>query len=143
MISRYDAINRQLQLIKMFAWPFEWKSGELKIPTHIRILHVEQEVNGDDTLAIESVLECDVRRQTLLQQEKDISEKLQLDEFKNDTNLCAELQKVYIDLEAIEADKAVSKAAKILSGLGFSSNDQKKPTKGLSKNHRLFPVNLL
>jgi len=91
---------------------------------------VEQEVNGDDTIAIDSVLECDVRRQDLLNKEKEISEKLQLEENKNDPNLCAEMQRVYADLETIEADKAVSRAAKILSGLGFSPSDQKKPTKG-------------
>lgn len=105
-------------------------SAQLKIPSHIRILHVEQEVNGDDTLAIDSVLECDTRRQELLRREKEINEKLHLDEYKNDTSLSSEIQKIYADLEAIEADKAVSRAAKILSGLGFSSSDQKKPTKG-------------
>lgn len=105
-------------------------SGQLKIPSHIRILHVEQEVTGDDTLAIDSVLECDVRRQNLLNKEKELNEKLHLDEFKNDANLSSELQKVYAELEAIEADKAVPRAAKILSGLGFNPVDQKKPTKG-------------
>jgi len=39
-------------------------------------LHVEQEVHGDDTLAIDSVLECDTRRQDLLNKEKELNEKL-------------------------------------------------------------------
>lgn len=52
-------------------------SGNLKIPSHIRILHVEQEVVGDDTLAINSVLECDIKRQQLLQKEKELNERLQ------------------------------------------------------------------
>lgn len=94
---------------------------------------MEQEVNGDDTLAIDSVLECDTRRHDLLVREKELSEKAHLDEFKNDANLMAELNKVYADLEAIEADKAVSRAAKILSGLGFSPSDQKKKTRGKLK----------
>ena len=33
--------------------------GQLKIASHISVLHVEQEVVGDDTLAINSVLEAD------------------------------------------------------------------------------------
>lgn len=97
-------------------------------------------MNGDETLAIDSVLECDTRRQDLLRREKEISEKLQLDEFKSDSALCSEMQKIYADLETIEADKAVSRAAKILSGLGFSPSDQKKPTKGCINIVKLFFV---
>ena len=37
-------------------------SRELFIPTHISILHVEQEVRGDDTLAVDSVLQADTLR---------------------------------------------------------------------------------
>jgi hypothetical protein len=55
---------------------FKTKSGQLKIASHIRILHVEQEVHGDDTLAIESVLQCDIKRQYLLDREKELTEKL-------------------------------------------------------------------
>ncbi len=51
-------------------------SGQLKIASHIRILHVEQEVTGDDTLAIDSVLECDIKRQDLLKKEKELTEKI-------------------------------------------------------------------
>ena len=43
--------------------------------------------------------------------------------------LSEQLSKVYIELESIEADKAPSRAAKILCGLGFSPADQKKKTK--------------
>ena len=54
-------------------------SGQLKIPSHIRVLHVEQEVVGDETLAINSVLECDIRRQDLLAKEKQLVERLQIE----------------------------------------------------------------
>lgn len=46
---------------------------QLKIPSHISILHVEQEVVGDDTLALDSVLQCDTVRETLLKREKEIT----------------------------------------------------------------------
>lgn len=132
---RYCLIGRngigKTTLLKMIS------SGELKIPSHIRILHVEQEVHGDETLAIESVLECDVRRKELLDKEKELSEKMHLEENKNNPNLSAELQKVYIELEAIEADKAVSRAAKILSGLGFGPSDQRRATKEFSGGWRM------
>lgn len=42
---------------------------ELAIPTHISILHVEQEISGDDTSAIQAVLDADVWRKHLLAQQ--------------------------------------------------------------------------
>jgi ATPase subunit of ABC transporter with duplicated ATPase domains len=50
-------------------------------------------------------------------------------ENKADAKLTKELARVYAELEACDADKAPSRAAKILSGLGFSTEDQKKKTK--------------
>ncbi|GFX06018.1 ATP-binding cassette sub-family F member 3 [Trichonephila clavipes] len=41
-------------------------SGQLKISNHLSILHVEQEVVGNDTIALDSVLECDEKRQGLI-----------------------------------------------------------------------------
>ena len=41
-------------------------SGDLKIPSHISILNVEQEVVGDETEAVDIVLECDLERHDLL-----------------------------------------------------------------------------
>lgn len=48
-------------------------SGQLRIPSHISVLHVEQEVVGDDTPALESVLQCDALREELLSKEREIS----------------------------------------------------------------------
>jgi ATP-binding cassette subfamily F protein 3 len=125
---RYCLIGRngigKTTLLKMIS------SHQLKIASHIRILHVEQEVHGDDTLAIDSVLECDFKRNELLTKERELNEKLNSSEFKIDQHLLnQELSLVYADLEAIEADKAPSRAAKILCGLGFSPSDQHKKTK--------------
>lgn len=39
---------------------------ELNIPNYITILHVEQEVTGDDTPALQAVLEADVWRTYLM-----------------------------------------------------------------------------
>ena len=84
MISRYQIKYVELKILSnmllktLFYYNKIW-SGQLKIPSHIRILHVEQEVNGDETLAIESVLECDIRRQELLAKEKELNEKLHLE----------------------------------------------------------------
>ena len=46
------------------------------IPGHLSILHVEQEVVGDETLALQSVLESDTVRESLLAEEISINKKL-------------------------------------------------------------------
>ena len=48
---------------------------ELQLPTNVSILHVEQEVEGDATLAVDSVLQCDTEREALLQRERELLEK--------------------------------------------------------------------
>lgn len=48
-------------------------SKQLAIPSHISVLHVEQEVTGDDTTALESVLESDTVRTQLLKEEKELT----------------------------------------------------------------------
>jgi ATP-binding cassette, subfamily F, member 3 len=53
-------------------------SRSLVLPSHLRILHVEQEIEGSDTLALQSVLECDERRNNLLNEEKELNKKLQI-----------------------------------------------------------------
>merc|ERR1712071_524160 len=97
-------------------------SGQLRIPSHISILHVEQEVVGDETPALQSVLECDFKREGLLKEERELS---------------VRLTQVYVDLEAIDADKAPARAAQILAGLGFSPEQQTKPTKQFSGGWRM------
>lgn len=83
----------------------------LVIPKHISILFVEQEVIGDDTSALEAVLESDEVRCSLLKEEKELLN-------STDENAAARLQEIYNQLQAIEADKAPGRAAKILVGLG-------------------------
>ncbi|XP_054159476.1 ATP-binding cassette sub-family F member 3-like [Oppia nitens] len=104
----------------------------LMIPSHISILHVEQEVIGDDTKAIESVLECDFQRHELLKEEK------QLSLLSEPTPEQVErLSEVYQHLTAIEADKAPAKASIILSGLGFTHEMQQRATKTFSGGWRM------
>ena len=49
---------------------------ELHIPHYVSVLHVEQEVAGDNTLAVDSVLECDSVRTELLNEEKNLTSAL-------------------------------------------------------------------
>lgn len=101
---------------------------QLQIPSHISILHVEQEVVGDETLAIASVLECDEKLNELWRLEKELSK---------DPSKSAELTEVYHQLQLIEADKAPSRASIILHGLGFNKQMQAAATKTFSGGWRM------
>ncbi|XP_046678265.1 ATP-binding cassette sub-family F member 3 [Homalodisca vitripennis] len=110
-------------------------SGQLRIPSHVSILHVEQEVVGDDTPALQSVLECDLARETLLRREQEIS--AAINSGNTDPNLNTELTEVYSQLTAMEADKAPARASVILAGLGFTSEMQQRKTKQFSGGWRM------
>ncbi|CAH1772874.1 unnamed protein product [Owenia fusiformis] len=115
-------------------------SGILKIPACISILHVEQEVVGDDTLAIQSVLEADEHREALIKEEKEINATLNAAGSKrarSDSKLSGRLAEIYQEMEDIEADKAPGRAAVILIGLGFSDQDQQRTTKEFSGGWRM------
>lgn len=108
---------------------------QLKIPSHVSILHVEQEVHGDETRALDSVLECDFVRNDLLKREKEITTAIQAG--SNDQHLSTELSEVYAQLQNIEADKAPAKASIILNGLGFTKDMQCRATKTFSGGWRM------
>lgn len=113
-------------------------SGHLKIPSHISVLHVEQEVIGDDTLALESVLECDELRHSLLKEEKALTAAIAIAKSgQDDPTLGQRLSQVYAELQAIDADSAPARASVILAGLGFSPVMQRRATREFSGGWRM------
>ncbi|KAJ3103751.1 hypothetical protein HDU96_009158 [Phlyctochytrium bullatum] len=114
-------------------------SGDLKTPSHIRVLHVEQEIAGDDTPAIVSVLQADTEREALLTEEKTINARLQKTSISAEeaSALSERLKQVYAKLEEMESDKAESKASSILHGLGFTPEQQKAATRTFSGGWRM------
>merc|ERR1712106_147965 len=107
----------------------------LRIPAHLTVLHVEQEVVGDETSALESVLECDSVRHNLLSEEKSTNQRIA--DGETDTSLSTRLSEIYAELQAIEADKAPAKASVILNGLGFDPEMQGRKTKEFSGGWRM------
>lgn len=126
---------------------------ELNVPKHISILHVEQELRGDDNTALQSVLDADVWRKQLLGEEAKINERLQeieklRTEFEEDSlevkkldnereDLDNHLEQISEKLVDMESDKAEARAASILYGLGFSTEAQHKETKSFSGGWRM------
>ncbi|KAJ9627658.1 ATP-binding cassette, regulator of translational elongation [Taxawa tesnikishii (nom. ined.)] len=126
---------------------------EVAIPTHISILHVEQEITGDDTPALQAVLDADVWRKHLLREQDKITRELaeleaerssmadtsgeaaKLDKQKEGLDIT--LGDIQSRLAEMEADKAESRAASILAGLGFSPERQQFATKTFSGGWRM------
>ncbi|KAI8902402.1 P-loop containing nucleoside triphosphate hydrolase protein [Globomyces pollinis-pini] len=116
-------------------------NGELYVPPHIRVLHVEQEfqIIGDDTPALTSVLQADVEREKLLEEERTINIKLNKasTSVEESAELSQRMKVVYQRLEDIESDKAESKASAILNGLGFTPAQHQAATKTFSGGWRM------
>ncbi|EIW66575.1 hypothetical protein TREMEDRAFT_70139 [Tremella mesenterica DSM 1558] len=120
---------------------------EVPIPTHISVLYVEQEIIGDDTTALESVLQADVWRHKLMTEEKELNAQLEVLEKAtadgdagNDTekdDLAGRLGDVQKKLIEMEAETGPARASLLLAGLGFSEVDQKMPTRSFSGGWRM------
>ncbi|KAJ1070617.1 hypothetical protein K5549_003596 [Capra hircus] len=99
---RYGLVGRnglgKTTLLKMLA------TRSLRVPAHISLLHVEQEVAGDDTPALQSVLESDTVREDLLRRERELN--AQIAAGRAEGSQAAQLAEIYAKLEEIEADKA-------------------------------------
>ncbi|XP_062408920.1 ATP-binding cassette sub-family F member 3 [Sardina pilchardus] len=130
---RYGLVGRnglgKTTLLKMLA------SRSLRVPPHISILHVEQEVAGDDTPALQSVLESDTVREGLLTEERTLNARIA--NGLADGMESVRLSEIYVRLEEIEADKAPAKASVILAGLGFTAKMQQQTTKEFSGGWRM------
>ena len=118
---------------------------------------MEQEIVGDETTALDSVLAADVWRHKLTQEEADLNKQLEslekkppvvngdgpapetepkaLEAEKDELSVrLGEVQKKLVD---IEAETGPARAGLLLAGLGFSDVDQKLPTKSFSGGWRM------
>ncbi|ERM95172.1 hypothetical protein AMTRI_Chr07g81820 [Amborella trichopoda] len=120
------------------------------IPKNCQILHVEQEVAGDDTSALQCVLNSDIERVQLLEEEARLLSQQRDAEAEATTKdngaihgengrdaVSERLQQIYKRLEMIDAYSAESRAASILAGLSFTPEMQRKPTRAFSGGWRM------
>ncbi|EOA33676.1 hypothetical protein CARUB_v10019860mg, partial [Capsella rubella] len=119
------------------------------IPTNCQILHVEQEVVGDKTTALQCVLNTDVERTKLLEEEiqilakqREMEEPTAKDGMPTKDTIEADLmsqrlEEIYKRLDAIDAYTAEARAASILAGLSFTPEMQKKATNTFSGGWRM------
>jgi ATP-binding cassette subfamily F protein 1 len=105
-------------LLKMIA------SRDLILPPRVDFLYVEQEVQADDTPAVDAVLKADKVRWNLLEEEKTLT--AAIDNGEEDAKKFDRLQEVLDELNTIGASSAEAKARRILFGLGFDMEMQTK-----------------
>lgn len=104
-------------------------SRDIPIPQHIDIFHLKNEMEASDKTALECVMEVDEERMRL---EAEAAELTKLGDEGSDR-----LMDVFERLEDLDADKAETRAAEILSGLGFTPSMQLKKTKDFSGGWRM------
>ena len=98
-------------------------TGDVKIPRDWILAHVAQEAPADERPAIEHVLDGDAEW-------RDLEQKIQNPEHPRYT-------KFYSRYEEIDGYSARSRAAQLLSGLGFKPQDIEKPAKEFSGGWRV------
>ncbi len=103
---------------------FPSETGSITLPKNTRIGQVAQEAPGTEEPLIDIVLKADVERTALLAEEK----------TAKDPNRIAE---IHMRLADIDAHSAESRAATILSGLGFDEAAQKRPASSFSGGWRM------
>ncbi len=110
-------------LFKLILGELNHGSGEIGVPKAARIGSVDQEHPATPVSLLDTVLAADVERATLLDQ---------LDKAEPEA-----LGDIYNRLIEIDADRAPSRAAEILAGLGFSNADLARPMAEFSGGWRM------
>ena len=111
-------------LLKLITGELHADMGEVLVPGSWRIGSVAQEAPAGPVSLLDTVLAADPERLALLERA----------EHETDAH---ELGEIHTRLEAINAYSAPARAAGILSGLGFSAEDQKRPCSEFSGGWRM------
>lgn len=114
---------------------------EVKIPSEIDLLYVEQEVNASDTKTVfQTVIEANEERNNLIHQYNEILKKIEI-EIESDQDESDELIESYNDiltkLQQAGVDKDESHVRQMLYGLGFDKKHQDMTTNEFSGGWRM------
>ena len=106
----------------------------MALPPNIDVLLCKQEVQADETCALDILLKADTKRTSLLEEQKHLQTQM---ETSSDPQIQARLRQVDEELIAIKADAAEPKARRILIGLGFDTEGILRPSKSFSGGWRM------
>ncbi|MCR5880523.1 ABC-F family ATP-binding cassette domain-containing protein [Phenylobacterium sp. J367] len=110
-------------LFKLILGQLVLGSGEIGLPRQARIGSVDQEHPATPVPLLDTVLAADLERSSLL--------------ARLETAAPEELGDIYTRLIEIDADRAPSRAAEILAGLGFANEDLARPMAEFSGGWRM------
>ncbi|KAK2561245.1 ATP-binding cassette sub-family F member 2 [Acropora cervicornis] len=102
---------------------------EIPVPAHVDIFHLKNEIEASDKTALECVMEVDEER---LRLEAEAAELTKLGDQGSER-----LFDIFERLDELDADKAQTMAAEILSGLGFTAAMQGTKTRDFSGGWRM------
>ena len=111
-------------LFRLIRGELTLESGTIRIPRQARIGGVAQEVPGSETSLLDTVLEADEERASLLAAA----------EVQTDATRIAEIQTRLADIDAWSAE---ARASTILKGLGFTQAEQAMPCSAFSGGWRM------
>ena len=111
-------------LLKLISGELQPDGGAIQVPTNSQIGYIRQEAPAGDKTLLETVLAADTERARLLAEA----------ETAEDPERIAE---IHMRLSDIDAHSAEARAARILSGLGFSDAAQQRPCKEFSGGWRM------
>jgi len=96
-------------------------------PSYLRVVHVEQEIRGNDKSVIQWVIDSDLERTILFRKESELMEAASKHEGLSEEGqtILADLKAVQERMQAIDVHGAESRASKILAGLQFSTEMMK------------------
>jgi ATP-binding cassette subfamily F protein 3 len=111
-------------LFRLLTGETEVDGGEITMPRNWRLGGVAQEVPGGPTSLLDTVLEADTERASLIAES----------ETATDPHRIAEIETRLVD---IGAHRAPARAAEILAGLGFDAEAQQRPCSEFSGGWRM------
>ena len=111
-------------LFKLIRGEWTLDDGSISIPRNTRIGGVAQEAPASDVSLLETVLEADIERHALLKEAETATDEMRIAE-------------IHTRLADIESHSAESRAAAILSGLGFDAEAQARPCADFSGGWRM------
>jgi ATP-binding cassette subfamily F protein 3 len=110
-------------LFKLILGEYQPDGGDIAIPRGATIAAVAQEHPATPVSLLDTILEADVPRRTLLEQ--------------LETADPEHIAEIYERLAEIDADRAPARASEILAGLGFSNDDLARPMAHFSGGWRM------
>ncbi|KAA1055159.1 ribosomal protection-like ABC-F family protein [Azospirillum argentinense] len=111
-------------LLKLIAGQLQTDAGAIGVPTGTKIGMVAQEAPSGATTLIDAVLAADTERTALLAEAETATDPMRIGE-------------IHARLADIEAHSAPSRAAQVLSGLGFDADAQSRPCSDFSGGWRM------